>query len=91
MSLWVKRKIKAFKKSVGTSLDGREEQVTGLFLALEARKKQQPVKESAQKKLSKVGMKEKRELKNLLNSQNHMDGSTKTRSVSKDRDLMVHQ
>ena len=31
--------IKAFKKSVGTSLEGFEEQIIGLLLAIEARKK----------------------------------------------------
>ena len=39
LSLWVINRIKAFKKSVGTSLEGFEEQVTGLFLALEKRRK----------------------------------------------------
>lgn len=38
LSQWVTKRIKAFKKSVGTSLEGFEEQITGLFLALEARK-----------------------------------------------------
>lgn len=51
---WVPSKIKAFKISVGTSLEGLEEQVTGLFLlAIEARKKQKMLEESAHKKLAK--------------------------------------
>ena len=39
LSQWVTNKIKAFKKSVGTSLEGFEEQITRLLLAIEARKK----------------------------------------------------
>ena len=39
LSQWVTNRIKAFKKSVGTSLEGFEKQVTGLLLAIEARKK----------------------------------------------------
>ena len=39
LSQWVTNRIKAFKKSVGTSLEGFEEQFTGLLLAIEARKK----------------------------------------------------
>ena len=39
LSLWVINIIKAFRKSVGTSSEGFEEQVTDLFLALEAKKK----------------------------------------------------
>ena len=39
LSQWVTNRIKAFRKSVGTSLEGFEEQITGLLLAIEARKK----------------------------------------------------
>ena len=39
LSQWVTNRIKAFKKSVGTSLEGFEEQIIGLLLAIEARKK----------------------------------------------------
>ena len=39
LSQWVTNRIKAFKKSVGTSLEDFEEQITGLLLAIEARKK----------------------------------------------------
>ena len=39
LSLWVINIIKAFRKSVGTSSEGFEEQVTDMFLALEAKKK----------------------------------------------------
>ena len=38
-SQWVTNGIKAFKKSVGTSLEGFEEQITSLLLAIKARKK----------------------------------------------------
>ena len=57
LSLWVINRIKAFKKSVGTSLEGFEEQVTGLFLALEDRRKKKLQEEGAQKKMVKVGQK----------------------------------
>ena len=39
LSHWVTNRIKAFKKSVGISLEGFEEQITGFLLAIEARKK----------------------------------------------------
>ena len=39
LSQWVTNRIKAFKKSVGTSLEGFEEQISRLLLAIEARKK----------------------------------------------------
>ena len=38
LSRWVTKRIKDFQKFVWTSLEGFEEQITGLFLALEARK-----------------------------------------------------
>ena len=39
LSQWVTNWIKAFRKLVGTSLEGFGEQITGLLLAIEARKK----------------------------------------------------
>ena len=45
LSHWVTNRIKAFKKSVGTSLEGFEEQITGLLLAIEARKKDKKKRE----------------------------------------------
>ena len=39
LSQWVTNRIKTFKKSVGTSLEGFEEQITGLLLAIGVRKK----------------------------------------------------
>ena len=38
-SQWVTNGIKAFKKFVGTSLEGFEEKITRLSLVIEARKK----------------------------------------------------
>ena len=38
LSQWVTNRIKAFKKSVGTSLEGFEEQITGLLFAIEDKK-----------------------------------------------------
>ena len=37
LSQWVTNRLKAFKKSMGTSLEGFEEQITGLLLAIETR------------------------------------------------------
>ena len=39
LSQWVTNRIKALKKFVGTLLEGFEEQITGLLLVIEARKK----------------------------------------------------
>ena len=39
LSQWVTNRIKAFRKSMGTSLEGFEEQITELLLAIGARKK----------------------------------------------------
>ena len=39
LSQWVTNRIKAFKKFVGTSLEGFEEKITRLSLVIEARKK----------------------------------------------------
>ncbi|XP_030930978.1 uncharacterized protein LOC115956836 [Quercus lobata] len=44
LSQWVTNWIKAFIKSVGTSLEGFEEHITGLLLAIEARKKNKKLK-----------------------------------------------
>ena len=43
LSQWVTNRIKAFQKFVGTSLEGFEEQVTSLLLALEAQRKQRMI------------------------------------------------
>ena len=39
LSQWVTNRIKALQKFVGTLLEGFEEQITGLLLAIEAKKK----------------------------------------------------
>ena len=39
LSPWVLNQIKAFRKSMGTSLEGFKVEIIGLFLALEAKKK----------------------------------------------------
>ena len=92
LSQWVTNRIKAFRKSVGTSLEGFEEQITGLFLALEARKKDKQRHEvENQKKVVKSGQKGHRELKNLMTSLNVEYGSAKRRSISSERAVVVHQ
>ena len=91
LSLWVINRIKAFKKSVGTSLEGFEEQVTSLFLALEERRKKKLQEEGAQKKMAKVGQKGHQVLKNLASTWSGEIDSVGGRRVSRDRAIMVHQ
>ena len=92
LSQWVTNRIKAFKKSVGTSLEGFEEQITGLLLAIEARKKDKQKHVVADKmKLVKSGQKGQRELKNLLSSLNVEYGSNKLRSESMERAVVPYQ
>ena len=43
LSQWVTNRIKAFRKSVGTYLEGFKEQITGLLLVIVARKKNKHV------------------------------------------------
>ena len=75
--------IKAFKKFVGTSLEGFEEQITGLLLAIEAKKKDKKRREVGdQRKLVKSSQKGQRELKNLLTSLNVKYDTNKARSGS---------
>ena len=58
LSHWVTNRIKDFKKSVGISLEGFEEQITGLLLAIEASKKDKKKREVGdQTKLVKSGQK----------------------------------
>ena len=92
LSQWVSSWIMAFRKSVGTFLEGFEEQITGLLLAIEARKKNKKLHAvDYQMKQGKSGQKGQRELKNLLTSLNVKAGSTKSRTVSKERAVVVHQ
>ena len=84
LSQWVTNWIKAFRKLVGTSLEGFEEKITGLLLAIEARKKNKKLQAvDDQMKHNKSRQKGQRELKNLLTSLNVEVGSTKSRNVSK--------
>ena len=89
LSPWVLSQIKAFRKFVGTSLEGFEVEITGLFLALEAKKKSVVKGESSQKKGNKLGTKGSRELKSLLSSWNLR--RTASSSAVRDRDLVVPQ
>ena len=77
---------------MGISLEGFEEQITGLLLAIEARKKNKNLHAvDDQMKQGKSGQKGQRELKILLTSLNVEAGSTKSRTVSKERAVVVHQ
>ena len=92
LSQWATNWIKAFRKLVGTSLEGFEEQITGLLLAIEARKKNKKLQAiDDQMKHSKSRQKGQRELKNLLTSLNVEVGSTKSRNVSKEWAVVVYQ
>ena len=91
LSQWVTNRIKAFKKSVGTSLEDFEEQITGLLLAIDAKKKDKQKLVGEQKKLVKLGQKGQRELKNLLSSLNVEYDSNKARSASSERAVMPYQ
>ena len=92
LSQWVTNWIKAFRKLVGTSLEGFEEQITGLLLAIEARKKNKKLQAvDDQMKHNKSRQKGQRELKNLLTSLNVEVGSTKSRNVSKEWAVVVYQ
>ena len=81
----------AFQKSVGTSLEGFEEQVTGLLLALEARRKKRMLDVASQRKMVKARQKGHRELKNLLRSWGEENESERSRSASRDRVVVVYQ
>ena len=91
LSQWVTNRIKAFKKSVGTSLEDFEEQITGLLLAIDAKKKDKQKLVGEQKKLVKSGQKGQRELKNLLSSLNVEYDSNKARSASSERAVVSYQ
>ena len=81
LSQWVTNRIKAFKKSVGTSLKGFKEQITGLLLAIEARKKnKQKHVVGVKTKLVKSSQKGQPKLKNLLSSLNVKYDPNKARS-----------
>ena len=92
LSQWVTNWIKAFRKSMGTSLEGFKEQITGLLLAIKARKKNKKLYTiDDQMKQGKSRQKGQQELKNLLTSMNVEYGSTKLRSARKEQAVMVHQ
>ena len=90
LSPWVLNQIKAFRKSVGTSLEGFKVEITGLFLALEAKKKSVLQGKSSRKKGIKMGVKGSKELKSLLSSWK-IEDSTISSSVVRDQDLVVPQ
>ena len=91
LSPWVEKRIKAFRKSVGTSLEGFEAEITGIFLALEARKKAKMQIECSQKREPKTSYKGRRELKSLLNSWNFETNSDLVGDASGERDSVVPQ
>ena len=74
-----------------TSLEGFKEQITGLLLAIEAKKKKEQHVIGDQTKLVKLGQKGQRELKNLLLSLNVEYGSKKLRSASMEWAVVSHQ
>ena len=91
MSLWETNRIKAFQKSVGTSLEGFKEQVTGLLLALEARRNKRMLDVASKRKRGKAGHKRHRELKSLMSLWGDEIESERNRSASRDWAVVVHQ
>ena len=87
----VTNRIKAFQKSVGTSLEGFEEQVIGLLLDLEARRNKRMLDVASKRKISKAGHKGHHELKSLMSSWGDENESKRNRSASRDRAVVVHQ
>ena len=77
---------------MGTSLKGFKEQITGLLLAIEARKKnKQKHVVGVKTKLVKSSQKGQPKLKNLLSSLNVKYGSNKLRSESMERAVVPLQ
>ena len=76
---------------MGTSLEDFEEQITGLLLAIDAKKKDKQKLVGEQKKLVKSGQKGQWELKNLLSSLNVEYDSNKARSASSERAVVPYQ
>ena len=76
-----------------TSLEGFKEQITGLLLAIEAKKKKKKEQHviGDQTKLVKLGQKGQWELKNLLLSLNVEYGSKKLRRASMEWAVVSHQ
>ena len=91
LSLWAEKHIKAFRKSVGTSLEGFEAEITGIFLALEARKKAKMQEECSQKREVKTSSKGHWELNSLLNCWNFENNSVLVGNASGERDSVVSQ
>ena len=91
LSPWVEKRIKTFRKSVGTSLEGFEAEIIGIFLALEAKKKAKMQGECPQKRELKTGSKGHRELKSLLNSWNFENNSVLLGNASGERNSVVPQ
>ena len=91
LSQWVTNRIKAFQKSVGTSLEGLEEQVIGLLLALEARRNKRLLDVASKRKMGKARHKGHRELKSLMSSWGDEIESERNRSASRDWAVVVHQ
>ena len=76
---------------MGTSLDGFEEQVTRLLLAIKAKKSyKQKLVVGDQTKLVKSSQKGQRELKNLLSSLNVEHDPNKARSAGIERAIMPY-
>ena len=92
LSPWVEKRIKAFRKSVGTSLEGFKAEITGIFLALEARKKAKMMQvECSHKRELKTSSKGRRELNSLLNSWNFENNFDLVSNASGEQDSVVPQ
>ena len=72
-------------------MEGFEAEITGIFLALEARKKAKVQVECSQKREPKTSSKGSWELKILLNSWNFENNSDLVGNASEERDSVVPQ
>ena len=76
---------------MGTSLEGFEVEINGIFLAQEARKKAKMQGECSQKRELKTGPKGHWELKSLLNSWNFENNSILLENANGEQDSVMPQ
>ena len=75
----------------GASYEGFENRVEKLLLEIEARRNQRLNANQGEKKGTRTRQRLSRELKNLCSSINYEGSSISKRSVSRERDVAVHQ
>ena len=91
LSPWVEKRIKAFRKSLGTSLEGFKAEITGIFLALEAKKKAKMQVECSQQRELKTSSKGRWKLNSLLNSWNFENNYDLVGNANGEQDSVASQ